>query len=92
LIPCCSIKHIFAIFPFRTIRHQNLALEEWHEGTSHYGLWKTAWFVGHQEDPGIPGYRISLPFVTVWLFRELRLDGQLKKEIQLNLKPDGRPY
>ena len=44
------------------------------------------------EDPDIPGFQVSLDPVVSFLVRELRLHGQLKKEIQLNLKLDGRPF
>ena len=44
------------------------------------------------EEPDIPGFQVSLEPVVSFLVRELRLHGQLKKEVQLNLKLDGRPF
>ena len=44
------------------------------------------------EDPDIPGYQVSLGCVVTWIIREMRLHGQGKKDIQLNLKLDGRQF
>lgn len=44
------------------------------------------------EDPDIPGYQVSLEHIFTWIIRELRLHGQVEKEIVLLLKLDGRPF
>lgn len=44
------------------------------------------------EDPDIPGYQVSLACTVTWIIREMRLHGQQKHNIQLNLKLDGRPF
>ena len=44
------------------------------------------------EDPDIPGYQVTLERVFTWIIRELRLHGQVQKEIVLLLKLDGRPF
>lgn len=43
------------------------------------------------EDSDLPGYHVSLERI-IRIIRELRLHGQQKKEINLSLKLDGRPF
>ena len=44
------------------------------------------------EDPEIPGYQVSLLSVVAWQLRELRLHGNSNRQLQLNLRLDGRPF
>jgi len=44
------------------------------------------------DDETIPGYVVGLESVICWQIRELRLQGKCQKEVQLNLKLDGRPF
>ncbi|KAK3748775.1 hypothetical protein QZH41_013520, partial [Actinostola sp. cb2023] len=43
-------------------------------------------------DPATPGYRVNLRCIVQWIAREMRLHGQIPKELVLNLKVDGRPF
>lgn len=44
------------------------------------------------DDETIPGYFVGLGQVITWLIRELRLHGNNKQSIVMNLKLDGRPF
>ena len=44
------------------------------------------------ENRDIPGYKVSLASALTWLIREQRLHGLHKKEVQLSLKLDDRPF
>ena len=48
--------------------------------------------ITQKEDSDLPGYQVSLESVLTWIIRELRLLGQQKKEINLSLKLNGRPF
>ena len=44
------------------------------------------------DDPDIPRYQVFLGCVVTWIIREMRLHGQGKRDVHLNLKLDGRPF